>query len=474
MTLPTLSFSPLDIGLALFELTAYAITAILVVRRLARNRNRLVEAASTDPLTGLLNRRAFMRALKAYDGEENMSVILFDLDRFKTINATFGMEAGDQLLVEIARRLDKVCGDHCRLYRLGGDLFALKPRGDAIQTRTEAAVARIRAALEAPFEIGPSHLTQTASLGVATAQGRVRSGAALFDHAHAALACAKSQHRGGTAYYSETLARDIERSHEIEREIGEGLTRGEFAVWYQPIVDRDGRTTGVEALARWPGRPGGELSPAQFIPHAERSGQIHALGLYVLRRACMDFRHRDDLRVSVNLSPAQFHDKRLVTDVASALLETGFPAERLELEITEGQIIDLPEQADAVMRDLRLLGVSIALDDYGSGYASIGYLRRYRFDKLKIDKSLIDGVGLDARAGQLLAATTAMAQALDIPVTAEGVETGEQAKLLRLAGVDSLQGYFFGRPQPAQVFAALAADGVVPLTSFKAASAGMR
>lgn len=183
----------------------------------------------------------------------------------------------------------------------------------------------------------------------------------------------------------------------------------------------------------------------------------------------MDFRHRDDLRVSVNLSPAQFHDKRLVTDVASALLETGFPAERLELEITEGQIIDLPEQADAVMRDLRLLGVSIALDDYGSGYASIGYLRRYRFDKLKIDKSLIDGVGLDARAGQLLAATTAMAQALDIPVTAEGVETGEQAKLLRLAGVDSLQGYFFGRPQPAQVFAALAADGVVPLTSFKAA-----
>lgn len=132
MTLPTLSFSPLDIGLALFELTAYAITAILVVRRLARNRNRLVEAASTDPLTGLLNRRAFMRALKAYDGEEDMSVILFDLDRFKTINATFGMEAGDQLLVEIARRLDKVCGDHCRLYRLGGDLFALKPRGDAI------------------------------------------------------------------------------------------------------------------------------------------------------------------------------------------------------------------------------------------------------------------------------------------------------------------------------------------------------
>lgn len=449
-------------GLFAFGVSTYAAVMLLIVRKLIRQSARLTDATRSDRLTGLLNRFAFMSILSAYDNEDDMSIILFDLDGFKAINESFGIEAGDGLLIEMGRRLDRICGDRCRLYRIGSDLFAMKPRGDAIMTRTEAAIARIRTALEIPFEVGASHLMLTASIGVAVAQERAISGPALFEQAHMALNHAKTNRKGQAVYYTEQLGRDIQRGHQIEREIGEGLQRGEFSVWYQPVVDRAGATVSVEALARWPGRPGGELSPAEFIPHAERSGQIHALGLYVLRRACIDFYDRPDLRVSVNLSPAQFHDTRLVDDVAAVLLETGFPVERLEFEVTEGQLIDLPQQADKVLGRLRELGVSIALDDFGSGYSSIGYLRRYRFDRLKIDKSLVDGIALDPRAGNLLVATVALANALDMPATAEGVETGEQARLLRLAGFQALQGYYFGRPQPFQKVALPRKSDILP------------
>ncbi len=204
---------------------------------------------------------------------------------------------------------------------------------------------------------------------------------------------------------------------------------------------------GVEALVRWPRRPDGPLGPDQFIAIAEKTGLINEIGLFVLRRACTDISACPGLRLSVNVSPAQFLDPRFLPNVRKILRDTGFPPARLELEMTEGYLIDSPQQAIGIIAGLKALGLSISLDDFGTGYSSIAYLRRYGFDKLKIDKSMCDDVASDPKTAALIAATISLARALDIPVTAEGVETDEQAVMLRLAGCHTLQGYLFGKPQ---------------------------
>jgi EAL domain-containing protein (putative c-di-GMP-specific phosphodiesterase class I) len=235
----------------------------------------------------------------------------------------------------------------------------------------------------------------------------------------------------------------------LNDEIRAGLGAAEFEVYYQPIVDaRSHLVTSVEALLRWPRRPGGPLGPDVFIPVAEAEGLIDALGMFALRRACEDLLAFDAVALSVNISPAQFHDPEFEGKVAAILAETGFAARRLSLEVTEGYLIDNPERAAEVIAALKALGASVVLDDFGSGYTSIAYLQKYGFSAIKIDRSLSSRIGVDAKARVLVTGVVYLANGLDMPVTAEGVETEDQARLLRLAGCQNLQGFRYSRPKP--------------------------
>ena len=259
----------------------------------------------------------------------------------------------------------------------------------------------------------------------------------------------KKTGKGRTTWYDEALSDARQYQLNIENGIRQGLENEEFDVWYQPIVNADTLVMeGVEALLRWPRRPQGALPPDAFIGIAESSGLIYALGQFVLERACSELQPLDDLLLSVNISPAQFRDPEFESRVVQALGRCHFPARRLQLEVTESYVLENPERAKSAIENLRALGIAVALDDFGTGYSSIGYLRSFSFDSLKIDKSLAGLVDVDTQAAELVRGTVRIAGALGITVVAEGVENQQQLALLRRAGCDRLQGFFFSEPMP--------------------------
>jgi EAL domain-containing protein (putative c-di-GMP-specific phosphodiesterase class I) len=299
------------------------------------------------------------------------------------------------------------------------------------------------------------HVLQvSASIGIASdAEGALHAHE-LLRRADTAMYHVKTSGKDGIALYD--VAFDLGRMWRltIENEIGMGLANAEFEVAYQPVVDAgNGEIVGAEALIRWPRRPGGSLDPDQFIEIAERTGQIHPLGLFVLERACRDILPLAAVKLSVNVSPVQFSDPKFVRQVAHVLEQTRFPPERLQLEITEGYLLSHPENAIRAIRGFKEAGMSVALDDFGTGFTSIHYLQSYGFSHVKIDKSLLAGLHQDSKASLLITGTIYLANGLDMRVIAEGVETEEQAELLRAAGCHKLQGYLFGRPMPIQAFA---------------------
>ena len=262
--------------------------------------------------------------------------------------------------------------------------------------------------------------------------------------------------KGRITHYDAELNSAREYQVAIENDIRHGLENNEFEVWYQPIVcARTQVMIGVEALVRWPRRKKGELMPDAFIAVAETSGLIYALGQFVLARACHDLLAHNDLKLSVNISPAQFRDPEFENKVSSVLKSSGFPPSRLQLEVTETYVLEKPERARAAIANLKALGTAVALDDFGTGYSSIGYLRRFNFDTIKIDKSLAGLVDDDDQAAALVGGTIRIASALGMTVIAEGVETERQMKLLRLAGCDQLQGFYFSEPMPLSSLLAL-------------------
>jgi len=259
----------------------------------------------------------------------------------------------------------------------------------------------------------------------------------------------KKSGKGRTSWYDETLNDTRQYQLNIENGIRQGLENDEFDVWYQPIVNADTLVMeGVEALLRWPRRPEGPLSPDVFIGIAESSGLIYALGQFALYRACCDLQAIGELMLSVNISPAQFRDPEFETRVVQVLARCHFPARRLQIEVTESYVMENPARALAAIENLKALGAAVALDDFGIGYSSIGYLRSFRFDTLKIDKSLAGLVDVDAQAAELVRGTVRIAGALGMTVVAEGVENQQQLALLRRAGCDRLQGFYFSEPMP--------------------------
>lgn len=420
--------------------------------KLAKGEKIARRIAYTDWLSRLPNRRALIEKLdnlSAMGDTNRISVVFIDLDGFKDVNDIYGHDVGDRLIVHVAQILRDIVPTDGTLVRMGGDEFAMTISGPWGEEKADDFAAKALIALNAPIKVSKRTIHIGASIGIASGTLMTTSSSELFRRADIAMYHSKSTGKGRVTHYDAELNSTRERQLMIENDIRSGLDNNEFDVWYQPIVDaRSLAMTGVEALVRWPRRPGGELKPDDFISIAETSGLIYALGQFVLRRACSDLQPFSDLKLSVNISPAQFRDPDFEDKVASALESTRFPAARLQLEVTETYVLENPERARSAITNLKALGTAVALDDFGTGYSSIGYLRRFHFETIKIDKSLAGLVDDDEQASALVSGTIRIASALGMMVVAEGVENEKQMKLLRIAGCDQLQGYFFSEPMP--------------------------
>lgn len=412
------------------------------------------QIAFTDPLSGLPNRRALLSRLEEIAGRSarepgHLAMVFIDLDGFKVINDFHGHQFGDHLITEVGRTLSSLRGEHSMLVRMGGDEFALliedENAGAAAQQFAAMALDRLTqpvTILDRQFQIG-------ASIGIAIDADGLTAPFELLRQADTAMYAVKANGKHGIQLFDKALDEGKMWRHQIEQEIAAGLGRCEFDVVYQPIVDaRTESVVCVEALVRWPGRPGGPLTPDEFIGIAEGSGTIQALGMYVLERACRETGYIHGLRLSVNVSPTQFNNPDFCRHVQEILALTGFPPERLQLEITERHLIDYPERASQAIDTLRELGVSFALDDFGTGFTSIAYLQSFGFSCVKIDRSLTKRLGHDPKAGFLISGLIQMARGLDVSVVVEGVETASLAAALKATGCKQLQGYHFGYPGP--------------------------
>lgn len=418
--------------------------------------------ARHDPLTDLPNRAAFAEAIeaalsKASTTRKPFALLCVDLDRFKETNDVFGHQIGDALLQQVAQRLKEAAGD-AFLARLGGDEFMLVvEEGDP---HAIAALAhRLRASLAEEIKIEGHGLRIGLSVGVAIYPADGADTASLLGNADAALYRAKADGRGGVRFFAAEMDEQLRERRALQKDLRSALHRNEIFLDYQPQAQIGADIVGFEALARWKHPTRGLINPTVFIPVAEESGLILDLGEWILREACREAASwPHPLRISVNLSPVQFRHGDLPALVHSALLASGLAPARLELEITEGVLIDDHQRGLSVLRRIKALGVSIAMDDFGSGYSSLSYLQSFPFDKIKIDQAFITNLDRPESA-TIVRAIIGLARGLKLPVLAEGVETEEQLAFLTAESCDQVQGYFVGRPGPIGALADIKSKG---------------
>ncbi len=416
-----------------------------------------------DILTGLPNRSAFTdhlaSAIKRSDEKNKPFALLsINLDRFKDVNDLFGHSVGDQLLQRVAKLFASVAGDGF-LARNGGDDFsAIAAEGQCLERALEQAselTHSLAASLAETFEIDGHEITIGLSVGVAIypVDGDAETIRASAD---AALFAAKSAGLGNVRYFDRALAAALHERNVLQQDLRRALERNELALHYQPQAAPGGDIVGFEALLRWTHPKRGPISPGVFIPIAEESGLIVAIGACVLREACREAQRWDEpLRIAVNLSPAQFRQDDLPEIVHAILLETGLSPERLELEITEGVLVDDVSRATSILRRLKSLGVGIAIDDFGTGYSSLSYLQSFPFDRIKIDQSFVSKLQRSAQSDAIVRAIINLGHGLGLSVIAEGVETQAQLAFLEAEGCDEIQGYFIGRPAPISAYSTL-------------------
>lgn len=430
----------------------FILFSCLGLYKLARGEKLARKIAMTDWLSQLPNRRALIERLNALcerSQHQMQSVVFIDLDGFKDVNDNYGHDVGDALITHIARELQERVPVGGMLARMGGDEFAMTVGGEQAVSQASAFAWAVLEMLKSPIDLNDRKIYISASLGIASGTPAACSSTELFRRADIAMYHSKKTGKGRTTWYDEALSDARQYQLNLENGIRQGLENDEFDVWYQPIVNAGTLTIeGVEALIRWPRRPQGALPPDAFISIAESSGLIYALGQFVLHRACCDLQPMGDLMLSVNISPAQFRDPEFESRVVQVLARCHFPARRLQIEVTESYVMENPDRARAAIENLKALGTAVVLDDFGIGYSSIGYLRSFSFDSLKIDKSLAGLVDTDPQAAELVRGTVRIAGALGMTVVAEGVENQQQLALLRRAGCDKLQGYYFSEPMP--------------------------
>ncbi len=451
--LPTAYLAVGLVCLTMMFLMAIGYFNLVEVRKRERE---AVFAANHDGLTGLPNRAALGRALEAATAahlrdQTPVALVYMDLDGFKEVNDAYGHESGDYLLKHVAAGFGAICAGSGLLARVGGDEFAvLLDHADSVAGAETLSEQLIRF-FDQPIALGGRMVSIGTSIGVAVMPGSSLTAEELLRRADVAMYLAKEFGRNRVAFYDPSIDAARAERMQLADQLREAIKTDQLAVVYQPIFEATSlRPTGVEALLRWLHPEIGLVPPDIFIPIAEERGLIDQIGAFVLERACHDALAWPDVRLSVNVSPVQFRNPKFDVALADLVAQTGFPLARLEIEMTETHLVANPERAQKIIANLRSRGVAISLDDFGTGYSSIGYLRRFSFDKLKLDRSLVVGITSNETARELCEATIAIARALDLEVTAEGVETEREAAVLRQAGCDYLQGYAFARPMTAE------------------------
>ena len=425
---------------------------------------RLDYLAHFDPLTGFANQALFLERVQAKlslarDGHQRIAVFAMDIQRFKAINDAFGHKVGDELLKRVAERFVAVNGDAARFARIGAGRFAIvaSDMGDLEQI-CRYVEQRLDATFRAPFRVGDNDLRISVKVGIALFPDDAADAGALLRDAEAALYKAKSSGDRYLFFTEEMTARVAERLS-LESRLRDALDNNEFVLHYQPKVNLfSGQLTSAEALIRWNDPKTGLVPPMQFIPILEETGLIHEVGRWALRKAIEDHLHWRDaglpsMRIAVNLSPLQLRSRDFVAEVEQALGVDPHAAAGLELEITESLIMEDVKRSTEVLLAIRAMGVSIAIDDFGTGFSSLSYLSKLPVDTLKIDRSFVNDMSEGPDGLTLVSTIISLAHSLKLKVVAEGVETEEQSRLLRLLKCDEMQGYFFSRPVPAEIFA---------------------
>ncbi len=435
------------------QFTGYhGVGADVTEKRLAEE--RITHLAYSDPITGLPNRMAFCEqvARALADARENgrsAALLCLDLDRFKSVNDTLGHPIGDELLAAVGRRIRGCARDRDIVARFGGDEFAILQIDPVLPADTMVLARQIADAFKEPFKLKHGELAISTGIGIAIVPDHGWSIDSLLQKAELGLNAAKKDGTGNYRFFEPEMESGAQRRRAIEDGLRAALKNGEMQIAFQPLVDLGTWSlAGCEALARWKSPEWGYVSPAEFIPVAEATGLIDDIGDWVLRQACHEAMNwPDDTVVAVNLSAVQFRNQKLLATVVAALAESGLPPHRLELEVTESIFLDGGEGPMQMLQHLRTLGVRTSLDDFGTGYSSLSYLRLFPFDKIKIDKSFINDVAARDESLAIIRAIVALANALGMATTAEGVESTAQVAKLRDAGCTQIQGYVFSPPR---------------------------
>jgi diguanylate cyclase (GGDEF)-like protein len=424
-------------------------------REIALRERQIQRLAGQDELSLLPNRRTFDLRLDQELSQlgrtgAKLAILLLDLDRFKAVNDTYGHTAGDELIRQVAERLSAMMRLGDTVARLGGDEFGIIQTNMVDPSGCAALGERILESLTQPFEIMGVEATVGCSIGIALAPQDGVDRETLLKLADTALYESKNNGRNRYSFFEAGMNRALQVKRMVEEDLRRAIASDELVLHYQPQVSIDGSTVvGVEALVRWPHPVHGMVPPAEFIGIAEERGLIVPLSEWVLRRACTEARRWEGLKLAVNVSPIQFRHKDFVANVIRILDETGFEPGRLELELTEGVVVEDADAAETAMMDLRGHGIGLALDDFGTGYSSLIYLRRFAFDKIKIDRSFLEYMETTGESAILVHSIAHLGRALGLRVCAEGVETAEQHRFLQAIGCHELQGFLFSKGVPA-------------------------
>ncbi|MES5098756.1 bifunctional diguanylate cyclase/phosphodiesterase [Agrobacterium sp. BA1120] len=441
-----------------FGFSTYVIDSETSLQAVARYRHLSLH----DALTGIPNRAAFQEHLQALlkrsaDPTARIALLSFDLDRFKEINDVHGHGAGDAVLRSLADRMSSVLQPGEFVARVGGDEFVAVLHRYYSRADGLAFANRLLAEVLKPIEWKETVLSVGASIGIAIGNSHTKNVDTLISQADVAMYRAKSDVTGTICFYDKSMDEASRARNALAVSMRSGLSNGAFELYFQQQNDTSsGAIVGFEVLLRWNHPERGMISPAEFIPIAEQTGFIIEMGEWVLREACLHaVRWRNPLSVAVNVAPLQLSDSDFVQKVQRILKESGLEPSRLELEITESGIIADHRHALVTIRRLKSLGVRIAMDDYGTGYSSLSTLQSFPFDKIKIDRGFVEGLGTSIQSQAIVRSTLILANSLDIPVLAEGVETQAHMEFLRREGCQHVQGYYFGRPGPAATIDAI-------------------
>jgi diguanylate cyclase (GGDEF)-like protein/PAS domain S-box-containing protein len=425
-----------------------------------RSEMQIAHMARHDALTDLPNRvllrERLAEALIHVERGQRLAVLCLDLDHFKNVNDSLGHPVGDELLRAVASRLRGCVRETDTIARVGGDEFAVIQTDITDATDAERLALRLAEVIAAPYDLQGHMVVTTTSIGIAVAPVDGIEADELLKHADIALYGAKADGRGVYRFFEPRMDARMKARRALELALRKALANDEFELYYQPAVKLDGETVDCcEALLRWNHPEQGLIMPADFIPIAEEIGLIVPIGEWVIRRACQEAAAwPDDIRVAVNLSPTQLNNSLLFPTVLNALTAAQLPAHRLELEITEAVLMENTEANLRTLHGLRALGIRISMDDFGTGYSSLSYLRSFPFDKIKIDRCFITGLGDDAESAAIVQAVAGLAQQLSMTTTAEGVETRTQLDRVRELGCTDVQGHFYSPPIPAGELAA--------------------